>query len=111
MIPTHVTLHGDTYLITRATKDEMVDAWADTDFVEHTMRVDEEADDRASLRFLGHELIHVVFHHSGVDQFLENHLEEALCWAMGHALVDIIRENPAFVDAVREAFASDKVVS
>jgi hypothetical protein len=104
MIPTHITLHGDAFLVTRATEEELVDAWADTDFTEHTMRVEDKADDKASLRFLGHEVVHIALHHSGVDQYMEDNLEEAVCWAVGHALVDFIRENPAFVEAVREAY-------
>jgi hypothetical protein len=75
-----------------------------------TIKIRDDATGTAFLCILGHECTHFALAWSGLSQILQSHdesgkLEEAVCDAMGRALVEFIAENPEVCRYVWRVFS------
>lgn len=113
-LPAAVTLKGDRVavaLVPPSTLAEKPEDHCDgaVNFHDSLIRIREDSESQGAFRILGHEIAHFYLAWGGADAALHavlesdaaHHMVEAICDCMGAMLVEVIRDNPELVAAVR----------
>lgn len=114
----HVVLHGDTLTVETVERNALAsgDDACDGEMCSATnrIRIRDDCDPQGFLRILGHEITHFLLFQGGLNDAIkacchaEEHgkaLIEGICDFMGAGLVEVIRDNPDLVNAIRKVYA------
>lgn len=81
------------------------------DFTHRRIEIEAGMDAKNRISTVYHEAIHALIRHSGLDEFVDPKIEEAICAMLGRALPKLLTDNPDLVAQVFQSFERFGVLS